>query len=55
MPERPLSPWVISTVSQRPEAIVADMDHERAAADRVAVDPFRGQAEIMRDAQAYHC
>jgi hypothetical protein len=28
---------------------VADMDHERAAADPGAVDPFRGQAEIMRD------
>jgi hypothetical protein len=25
------------------------MDHERAAADRGAVDPFRGQAQIMRD------
>jgi hypothetical protein len=24
------------------------MDHERAAADRGAVDPFRGDAEIMR-------
>jgi len=28
---------------------VADMDHERAAADRGAVDPIRGEAEIMRD------
>jgi hypothetical protein len=28
---------------------VAHMDHERAAADRGAVDPFRGEAEIMRD------
>jgi hypothetical protein len=27
---------------------VADMDHERAAADRGAVDPFRGQAQVMR-------
>jgi len=27
---------------------VADMDHERAAADRGAVDPFRGQAQIVR-------
>jgi hypothetical protein len=26
---------------------VADMDHERAAADRGAVDPFRGQAQIV--------
>jgi hypothetical protein len=26
---------------------VADMDHERAAADRGAVDPFRRQAEIV--------
>jgi hypothetical protein len=26
---------------------MADMDHERAAADRGAVDPFRGQAEIV--------
>jgi hypothetical protein len=25
------------------------MDHERAAADRCAVDPFRRQAEIMRN------
>ena len=42
--EQPLSPCVISTVSQRPEAIVAggvvDMDHERGTADRSAVDPF---------------
>ena len=28
---------------------VADMDHERTAADRGAVDPFRRQAEIVRD------
>jgi hypothetical protein len=28
---------------------VADMDHERAAADRGAVDPSRGEAQIMRD------
>ena len=28
---------------------VADMDHERAAADGGAVDPFRGEAQIMRD------
>ena len=28
---------------------VADMDHERAPTDRGAVDPFRRQAEIMRD------
>jgi len=28
---------------------VADMDHEGAAADRGAVDPFRGQAEIVRN------
>ena len=28
---------------------VADMDHEGAAADRGAVDPFRRQAKIMRD------
>ena len=28
---------------------VADVDHERAAADRGAVDPFGGDAEIMRD------
>jgi hypothetical protein len=28
---------------------MADMDHERAAADRGAVDPFRGEAQIMRD------
>ena len=28
---------------------VADMDHERAAADRGAVDPFRREAEMMRD------
>ena len=28
---------------------VADMDHKRAAADRGAVDPFRGQPEIVRD------
>jgi hypothetical protein len=27
----------------------ADMDHERAAADRGAVDPFQGDAEIVRD------
>ena len=27
---------------------VADMDHERAAADRGAVDPFRREAEIVR-------
>jgi hypothetical protein len=26
---------------------MADMDYERAAADRDAVDPFRRQAEIM--------
>jgi hypothetical protein len=48
MPERPLSPCVISTVTQRPEGDsrggVVDMDHERAAADRGAVDPFRGEA-----------
>jgi hypothetical protein len=25
------------------------MDHERAAADRGAVDPFRGEAQVMRD------
>ncbi len=25
------------------------MDHERAAADRGAVDPSRGEAQIMRD------
>jgi hypothetical protein len=25
------------------------MDHERAAADRGAVDPFRRQAEVVRD------
>jgi hypothetical protein len=25
------------------------MDHERAAADRGAIDPFRGKAEIIRD------
>src|SRR3984893_14858213 len=25
------------------------MDHERAAADRYAVDPFRREAQIMRD------
>jgi hypothetical protein len=25
---------------------VAHMDHERAAADRGAVDPFRGETEI---------
>jgi hypothetical protein len=25
------------------------MDHERAAADRGAIDPFRGQAQIVRD------
>src|SRR6185437_8794266 len=28
---------------------VANMDHERAAADRGAVDPARRDAEIMRD------
>ena len=28
---------------------VADMDHERAAADGGAVDPFRRQAQVMRD------
>ena len=28
---------------------VADMDHEGAAADRGPVDPFRGEAEVMRD------
>jgi len=28
---------------------VADMNHKRTAADRGAVDPFRRQAEIMRD------
>jgi hypothetical protein len=28
---------------------VAHKNHERAAADRGAVDPFGGQAEIMRD------
>ena len=28
---------------------VADMDYERAAADRGAVDLFRGEAQIMRD------
>src|SRR5216683_6952214 len=43
----------VQYVSHSPEAIrrggVADMDHERAAADRGAVDPFRGDAEIMRD------
>ena len=27
---------------------VADMDHERAAADRGAVDPFRGETQIVR-------
>jgi hypothetical protein len=52
-PERPLSPWVISTVSQRAggdrRGGVADMDHQRAAADTGAVDPFRGEAEIMHD------
>jgi hypothetical protein len=26
---------------------VADMDHERAAADRGALDPFRGEAQIV--------
>jgi hypothetical protein len=28
---------------------VTHMDHERAAADRGAVDPSRDEAEIMRD------
>src|SRR6516162_2295468 len=28
---------------------VADTDHERAAADRGAVDPFRGRAQIVRN------
>ena len=27
----------------------ADVDHKRAAADRGAIDPFRGEAQIMRD------
>ncbi len=27
---------------------MADMDHEGAAADRGAVDPFRGDAEVVR-------
>ena len=52
-PERPLSPRVISTVSHQARGDrrsgVADMDHERKAADRGAIDPFRRQAEIMRD------
>jgi hypothetical protein len=62
-PERPLSPWMISTVSHRPDAIAAAawrtwiMNDPRAAgpagrpgdADRGAVDPFRGEAQVMRD------
>jgi hypothetical protein len=27
---------------------MADMDRERAAADRSAVDPFRGEAQVLR-------
>ena len=52
-PERPLSPWVISTVSQRREAIAAAawrtwiMNEQPPSA--IPVDPFGVQAQIVRD------